>query len=85
MLPAEWHGVEVIYMRQRKLDTEIILERVDDIEKTLEFLKRDIIKGIELFEKEARISLYGSVKGGDITEEMIDRAKRTLFRDLEDI
>ncbi len=72
-------------MRQRKLDTEIILERVDDIEKTLEFLKRDIIKGIELFEKEARISLYGSVKGGDITEEMIDGAKRTLFRDLEDI
>ncbi len=72
-------------MRQRKLDTEIILERVDDIEKTLEFLKRDIIKGIELFEKEARISLYGSVKGGDITEEMIDGAKRTLFRDLEGV
>lgn len=45
----------------------------------------DIIKGIEPFEKDGRISLYGSVKGGDITEEMIDEAKRSLFRDLEDI
>jgi len=48
-------------------------------------LKRDIIKWIEPFEKESRTSLYGSVKGGDITEEMIDEAKQALFRDLEDI
>ena len=72
-------------MRQNMLDAEIILERVGNIERTLEFLKRDIIKGIEPFEKEARTSLYGSVKGGDITEGMIDEAKRALFRDLEDI
>ena len=80
-----WLSVEVIYMRQRRLDAEAILERVGDIERTLESLKRDIIKGIEPFEEEARVSLYGSVKGGDITEEMIDEAKRSLFRDLEDI
>lgn len=72
-------------MRQKKLDAEVILERIGDIERALEFLKRDIIKGIEPFEGEARISLYGSVKGGNITEEMIDEAKRSLFRDLEDI
>jgi hypothetical protein len=74
-----------MYMSQNKLDAEIILEKVGNIERTLEFLKRDIIRGIELFEKEARTSLYGSVKGGDITEEMIDEAKRALFRNLEDI
>ena len=72
-------------MRQNMLDAEIILERVGNIERTLEFLKRDIIKGIEPFEKESKTSLYGSVKGGDITEGMIDEAKRALFRDLEDI
>ena len=59
--------------------------RVGDIERTLELLKRDIIKGIEPSEREERISLFGSVKVGDITEEMIDEAKRSLFRDLEDI
>ena len=72
-------------MLQKKLDAEIILERVGNIERTLEFLKRDIIKGIEIDPKEASTSLYGSVRGGDITEEMIDEAKRALFRDLEDI
>jgi len=72
-------------MLQNNLDTEIILERVSNVERILEFLKRDIIKGIEIEPKEASISLYGSVKGGDITEEMIDEAKRALFRELEDI
>ena len=72
-------------MRSKKLDTEVILERVSDIEKTLEYLKRDIIKGIEPSEEKKGISLFGSAKGGDITEEMIDEAKRSLFRDLEDI
>ena len=72
-------------MQSKKLDTEVILERVSDIEKTLEYLKRDIIKGIEPSERKEGTSLFGSVKGGDITEEMIDEVKRSLFRDLEDI
>lgn len=72
-------------MRNEKLDAEVILERVLDIEKTLEFLKRDIIKGIKTSEEEERLSLFGSVKGGGITEKMIDEAKQSLFRDLEDI
>ena len=66
-------------MRDGKLDTEVILERISDIERALELLKRDIIKGIEPSEGKRRISLFGSVKGGDITEEMIDEAKRSLF------
>ena len=72
-------------MRDRKLDVEVILERVSDIERALELLKRDIMKGIEPSEEKRKISLFGSVKGGDITEGMIDEAKRSLFRDLEDI
>ena len=30
-------------------------------------------------------SLFGSVSGGDITDEMIEEAKKNLFRELEDI
>ena len=30
-----------------------------------------------------KTSLFGSVRGGDITEEMIDEAKKDLFRELE--
>ena len=49
------------------------------MERTLEFLKRDIIKRVESSEEKTKISLFGSVKGGDITEEIIDEAKRSLF------
>jgi len=34
-------------MRDGKLDAEIILERISDVERALELLKRDVIKGIE--------------------------------------
>jgi hypothetical protein len=30
-------------------------------------------------------SLFGSVRGGDVTDEMIDVAKKDLFRELEEI
>ncbi len=66
-------------MRDRKLDAAAILERISNIERALELLKRDVIKGIEPSEEKRKISLFGSVKGGNITEEMIDEAKRSLF------
>jgi len=72
-------------MQHRKMDVEVILKRVSDIEKTLESLKRDIIKGLEPSDKKTAKSLFGSVKAGDITEEMIDEAKASLFRNLGDI
>lgn len=72
-------------MQHGELDAAVILKRVSDIEKTLEFLKRDIIKGLKPSERETKMSLFGSVKAGDITEEMIDEAKRALFRNLENI
>lgn len=45
-------------MQHRKLDAEVILERVRDIERTLEYLKRDIIKGIEPSEERENISVF---------------------------
>lgn len=62
-----------------------ILKRINQIQRSLDLLRRDLIKEIKLPEKEKRISLFGSVKGGDVTEEMVEEAKRHLFREIEDI
>jgi len=35
--------------------------------------------------KKLKPSLYGSIKGIDVKEEVIERAKKSLFRNLEDI
>ncbi|MFW6194526.1 MAG: hypothetical protein ACOC5L_03295 [Halobacteriota archaeon] len=35
---------------------------------------------LESGEKEEKGSLFGSVRGGDITDEMIEEAKKELFR-----
>ncbi len=63
-------------MAEEKLD---ILGRISDVQRILELLKRDLIKESKLFRKKKRISLFGSVKGGDVTEEMVEEAKRALF------
>ncbi len=71
-------------MGKAVLDTERFLKKIDDTQRQLELLKRDLMKNIQPT-KVKKSSLYGSVKGGDITEEMIDEAKRSLFRELSDI
>ena len=71
-------------MGKALLDTERFLKKIDDTQRQLELLKRDLMKNIQPT-KVKKSSLYGSVKGGDITEEMIDEAKRSLFRELSDI
>ena len=35
--------------------------------------------------EELKTSLFGSVKGGDVTEKMIKESKRNLFRNLNNI
>jgi hypothetical protein len=74
-----------IFMGKANLDRGNILEKISEIQKSLELLKRDIIKSVEPSREIMKTSLYGSVKGGDITEDMIEEAKQTLFRELEDI
>jgi len=62
---------------------ETILKKIDKLESEVEKLKRDFLKEAESAEKKgiSKLSLFGSVKGGDITEEIIDRSKKSLFRD----
>jgi len=58
------------------------------LERELERLKRDLLHGLVSLRPQAaasRPSLFGSVRGGDITEGMIEEAKQGLFRDLRDL
>ena len=69
-------------------DQVTLLKRVNALERELERLKRDILHGLVAPRPQAvasRPSLFGSVRGGDVTEEMIEEAKRSLFRDLRDL
>ena len=72
-------------MSKALLDTEIFLKRIDNTQRQLELLKRELMKNIQPTRRKVKVSLYGSVKGGDVTEDFIEEAKRSLFRDLKDI
>jgi hypothetical protein len=62
---------------------EALLEKISKIPRELELVKRDLLKSVPKRRKIA--SLYGAVKGADITEEMIEEAKKSLFRELKDL
>jgi len=67
------------------IETKEVLKRIGDLEREIEYIKRDLMH-LRLEEKtKQKPSLFGSVRGGDITEEMIEEAKKDLFRELEDI
>lgn len=70
-----------------KLSTATILKHIDVLERELEKLKRDILRSFAVREKPEKLktSLFGSVKGGDVTEEMIEESKHNLFRNLNNI
>jgi hypothetical protein len=72
---------------ERKLDTMMVLKQIDVLERELLRLKRDILHGLVVREmpKKYKPSLFGSVKGGDVTEEMIEESKGNLFPNLVDI
>ncbi len=72
-------------MSQALLDTERFLKRVDTMQRQLEFLKRELVRSIQPTKRNVKASLYGSIQGGDVTEAMIEEAKRSLFRDLGDL
>ena len=71
----------------RKLNTSIALKHLDVLERELTRLKRDILQGLTVRKKSKKIkpSLFGSVRGGDVTDEMINESKKNLFRKLTDI
>ena len=67
--------------------TNIALKHIDVLERELIRLKRDILHGLTVRKRPKKIkpSLFGSIKGGDVTEAMIDESKKNLFRKLADI
>ena len=72
-------------MGKTLLDTERFLKRIDAMQRQLELLKRELVRNIQPAKRKVKVSLYGSVKGGDVTEEMVEEAKRSLFRELRDL
>jgi hypothetical protein len=66
---------------------EVLLQRVDALEREVERLRRDLFHSVATKPQARRVkpSLFGSVRGGDVTEDMIEAAKRALFRPAEDL
>lgn len=66
---------------------ETLLKRVDTMGREIEHLRRDLFHNLATRPRERRgkPSLFGSVRGGDVTEEMITEAKQALFRSSEDL
>jgi len=65
-----------------------LLERVRRLETELEHLRRDLLHrlGPKTGPATGNLpSLYGKLRGGDVTEEMLEEAKRGLFRNLGDL
>ena len=62
-----------------EIKTKEVLKRIGDLEREIEYIKRDLMH-LRLEEKpKQKPSLFGSVRGGDVTEEMIEEAKKDLF------
>lgn len=60
-----------------EIKTKEMLKRIGDLEREIEYIKRDLL---HLEEKpKQKPSLFGSVRGGDITGEVIEEAKKDLF------
>lgn len=59
-----------------------ILKHLDTLEREIIMLKRNILYGKEKGKRTKKIkaSLFGSVKSGDITEEMIEDSQYNLFK-----
>jgi len=68
-----------------EIKTKDVLKKIGDLEREIEYIKRDLMH-LRLEKKpKQKPSLFGSVRGGDITDEMIEEAKKNLFRDVEDV
>ncbi len=67
-----------------EIKTKDVLKRIGDLEREIEYIKRDLMHLVE--KPKQKPSLFGSVQGGDITDEMIEEAKKNLFgEELEDV
>ena len=64
-----------------------LLQRVDALSLELQLLRRDLLRAVACTGGvPARNStLFGSVAAGDITDEMVEQARRNLLRPLDDL
>ncbi|MCK4734319.1 MAG: hypothetical protein KAT65_17830 [Methanophagales archaeon] len=68
---------------EMEVQANTVLKRIGNLEREIGYLKRDLMHlGGKTVQKP---SLFGSVRGGDVTDEMIEEAKKNLFREAEDI
>lgn len=66
---------------------EVLLSRVHRLEQELEQLKRALLQHVSAHPPDSakKPSLFGCVRGGDVTEAIIEEAKQSVFRDLKDL
>jgi hypothetical protein len=66
---------------------ETLLYRVHRLEQELEQLKRALLQqlAVQPAHPTGKPSLFGCVRGGDVTEAGIEEAQRGLFRNLDDL
>jgi hypothetical protein len=71
----------------KKIDQDNLLKRFDSLVREIENLKRDLLRSLTVGVKhrEMKPTLFGSIKGGDVTEEMIEESKQSVLRPLEDV
>ena len=69
------------------INQHTILKRIHSLEREIEELKRDylILLSPQIKTRKVKASLFGSVQSSDITDEMIEESKKSLFRSLTDI
>ena len=65
---------------EMKVQTNGVLKRIGNLEREIGYLKKDLMhlegKTVQ------KPSLFGSVRGGDITDETVEEAKKKLFREV---
>jgi hypothetical protein len=71
----------------RKSSNTVVLKKIDGIERELAKLKREVIHNLVASGtlRKMKPSLFGSVRGGDVTEKMIQESKHNLFRKLNNL
>jgi len=70
-------------MSSQPLKTTEVLKRLGDPGREIEYLTRDLLHVVE--QPGRKVSLFGCIPGGDVSEEEVEEAKKDLFRELEDI
>ena len=66
---------------------KFMLRRIDILGREIEQLRRDLLRSTmaQPTGPTHKLSLFGSVKAGDISPTMVEESQRELFRSLDDL